>query len=319
MAKPVRRFNITSWLSRRSHSVRLGLTLVAFLAVVAVLHFAPPDIHTAALFLVPISFAAWFLSPGIGWLGAFLAGIVLFAYESRRHPGEPGVIFLNAFLNIGMYSFFAFVIAEIRGLYEREHGLSLHDALTGLLNLRAFTGVLTLESRRLERHQDSLTLAYMDVDDFKIINDTLGHSVGDLFLRDLAATLKNTVRATDYVARLGGDEFAVLLPETNASAAHQAVSKIQESISSLIQNHRPSVSVSIGVVTFEGSADSPAEMIRMADEAMYEAKHSGKNRTAYKEFRAGMLLPSEIGLVGKSESDGHGKSTDGPRHSQVAG
>jgi len=291
-ANPIRHFNITTWLARRSRSVRRGFTAATFLGILAVLHFAPPDVHTAALFLIPISFAAWFLSPAMGWLGAFLAGILLFLYESRRHPGEPGVIFLNAFLNIGMYSFFAFVISEIRGLYEREHDLSLHDALTGLLNLRAFTGVLTLESRRFRRHQSPLTLAYVDVDDFKSVNDTLGHRGGDIFLQDLAVTLRNTVRATDYVARLGGDEFAVLLPETDAAAARQALAKIHENVTFLVQNHNPPVSVSIGVVTFESADDSPAEMIRMADEAMYEVKRTGKNRVAFKVFNAGGMSPA---------------------------
>jgi len=294
-ANPIRRFNrfdITIWLARRSRPVRMAITVAGFLGVVAVLHFAPPDVHTAALFLIPISFAAWFLSPAMGWLGAFLAGILLFLYESRRHTGEPGVIFLNAFLNVGMYSFFAFVISEIRGLYEREHDLSLHDALTGLLNLRAFTGVLTLESRRFRRHQSPLTLAYVDIDDFKSVNDTLGHRGGDIFLQDLAVTLRNTVRATDYVARLGGDEFAVLLPETDIDAARSAIAKIHENVTFLVQNHHPSVSVSIGVVTFESADDVPAEMIRMADEAMYEVKRTGKNGVAFKVFNAGAMSPS---------------------------
>jgi diguanylate cyclase (GGDEF)-like protein len=300
--REIRRFNITTWLGRRSRSAHVGLTLASFLGVVAVLHFAPTDVHTAALFLVPISFAAWFLSPGSGWLGAFLAGVVLFVYENRRHPGEPGVIFLNAFLNIGMYSFFAFVISEIRGLYEREQDLSLHDPLTGLLNLRAFTGVLTLESRRLARHHSPLTLTYVDIDDFKSINDTLGHSAGDVFLQDLAVTLKNTVRATDYVARLGGDEFTILLPETGGPAAQLAIAKIFENVAALMQDHRPAVSVSIGVVTFEGPASSPAEMIRMADEAMYEVKRTGKNRIVYKIFQSDILLTVPVRPLERHES-----------------
>lgn len=286
------RFNVTAWLGGRSQRARTTVSVASFVVVVVLLYSAPSDAHMTALFLVPISFGAWFISPAAGWLGAVLSSIVLFIYETQHHHGGSGIVYVNALLNIGMYSFFAFVLSEIRSLYEREQELSLHDPLTGLMNRRALTGAITLESRRLNRRHYPLTLAYVDIDDFKKINDQLGHDAGDAYLRHLAQVLKSTVRATDYVARLGGDEFAVLLPETGPTAAQLAIGKVHENLLTVIQQKTPAVSVSIGVVTFETTAESAAEMVRVADEAMYEVKRSGKNRASYKIYRAGMVLQS---------------------------
>jgi diguanylate cyclase (GGDEF)-like protein len=286
------RFNLTVWIGKRSLLARAGTTAVTFALVVVVLYLAPPDTQVTALFLIPISFGAWYLSPIAGWVGAFLSSAVLFVYEIKHHHDGQGIVFLNLFLNILMYSFFAFITSEVRALYAREHELSLQDPLTGLMNRRALSGALIVESRRLHRRHYPLTLAYIDIDDFKKVNDLHGHATGDTYLRQLATVLKNTVRATDFVARLGGDEFAVLLPETGPTAAQLAITKVQENLLALVQQQKPPVTVSIGAVTFETTADSPAEMIRVADEVMYEVKRSGKNQVAYKIFRAGTLWPA---------------------------
>jgi len=298
------RFNVTVWFGKRSLFARTSTTIVTFLLVVVVLYLAPPDTHVIALFLIPISFGAWFLSPTAGWAGAFLSSGVLFIYEIKHHHDGQSVVFFNLFLNILMYSFFAFIISEVRALFAREHELSLQDPLTGLLNRRAISAALIVESRRLQRRHYPLTLAYIDIDDFKKVNDQLGHAAGDACILQLATVLKNTVRATDFVARLGGDEFAVLLPETGPTAAQLAISKVQENLLALIQQRKPPVTVSIGTVTFETTADSPAEMIRVADEVMYEVKRNGKNQVAYKIFRAGTLWPvatKEKKVVGNIE------------------
>lgn len=288
------RFNLTFWLGKRSLLFRYITTIATFVAAVVVLYLAPTDAHIIALFLIPISFSAWFLSPAAGWAGAILSSAVLFIYELSHHHDGTGVVYLNLVLNIGMFSFFAYITSEVRALYAREQELSLHDPLTGLLNRRALAGALSVEARRLNRRHYPLTLAYLDIDDFKKINDLLGHEAGDDYLRQIALVLKNTVRATDFVARLGGDEFAILLPETGPTAARLTIAKVQESLLALIQQREPSVTVSIGAITFETSADSPAEMIRVADEAMYEVKRSGKNRILCKVFRAGMVWPAVV-------------------------
>ncbi|HWZ42689.1 MAG TPA: diguanylate cyclase [Candidatus Saccharimonadales bacterium] len=287
-------FNITVWFGKRSRLARVSTAIFIFTVVALALHFAPPDAHIFALFLVPISFAAWFISRPAGWVGAALASAVLFTYEIQHNHERSAVVFLNFFLNMGMYSFFALITSQVRSMYAREQELSLHDPLTGLLNRRAMDGALGVESRRLRRRHYPFTLAYIDLDDFKKINDLHGHAMGDAYIQQLAMVLKSTVRATDFVARMGGDEFVLLLPETGPTAAQLAIAKVQENVLALIQQRAPAVTVSIGVITFETTAETPADMIRVADEAMYEVKHSGKNRVTYKIFRAGAVWPAVV-------------------------
>jgi diguanylate cyclase (GGDEF)-like protein len=277
------RINVTAWIERRSHFFRIVVSVLMF-AITALLRYQiPADINFSVLFLVPISFATWFVAPIMGWVFVVAATIVLSVFDLRQeHVLSRGILYLNGLLNLGMFTFFTFVFSEVRTLYDREQSLSLHDSLTGLLNRRALVGALDLENRRIRRSQRPLTLAYIDVDDFKQVNDRHGHDAGDMLLRDLANAMKNMVRSTDFVSRFGGDEFVILLPETDAEAAKSVVSKLQEKLLQASQESNHRVTFSIGAVTFPAPLDTAADMIRAADEAMYTAKQRGKNTIEYR-------------------------------------
>lgn len=117
---------------------------------------------------------------------------------------------------------------------------------------------------------------YLDIDNFKTVNDTQGHSEGDHLLRQVASTLTTAVREIDTVARLGGDEFGLLLPETGGDAAVTVATKISAGLKVQVEQHWP-VTFSIGMVTYLTAPESADEMIRVADTLMYEVKDSGKN------------------------------------------
>jgi diguanylate cyclase (GGDEF)-like protein len=151
-----------------------------------------------------------------------------------------------------------------------------------LLNHRAFVEKVATENRRLQRHPNSLTLAYIDLDNFKRVNDHHGHAAGDTLLLSIAQVMTTTVRSTDFVARLGGDEFAILLPDTNSEAAKSVMAKVQEKLLQHLQEQNYRVTFSIGAVTFAAMRDNPAEMIYMADETMYAVKQRGKNGIEYR-------------------------------------
>ena len=277
------RLNLTAWLGRRSR-LFLASTAIFGLVFVSCLRFlAPTELHITFLFLLPISFATWFLSPALGWLFVVAATVVLLFFdighpESARH----GILFSNALMNLGFFSFVVFIFSEVRMLYGRERELSLQDPLTGLLNHRAFVETVATENRRLQRHPHSLTIAYMDLDNFKGVNDRHGHAVGDALLKSMAHMMTSTVRSTDFVARLGGDEFAILLPDTNAEAARSVMAKLQEKLLQHFREQNYSVTLSIGAVTFETMKENPSAMIYMADETMYAVKQRGKNGIEYR-------------------------------------
>ncbi len=165
--------------------------------------------------------------------------------------------------------------AHLANAIETLHRISTQDGLTGLSNRRHFDETLALEWRRAARSRAPLSLLLLDIDHFKPYNDAHGHQAGDDLLRRVAQTLREAVhRAADFVARYGGEEFVVLLPETDREHARA----IAESLRAKIEE--TGVTVSIGVATAVATRDSSGveEIVRNADEALYEAKRSGRNR-----------------------------------------
>jgi diguanylate cyclase (GGDEF)-like protein len=146
-------------------------------------------------------------------------------------------------------------------------------------NRRAFFEIANAERGRACRYGRPLTLAYLDVDNFKGINDRLGHASGDHLLVEVSRVLRDNVRASDAVARLGGDEFALLFPETDAAGAEAALRNLQKRLADAMQAADWPVTFSMGAAVF-ACPESVDEMIRAADELMYGVKKAGKNNIA---------------------------------------
>jgi diguanylate cyclase (GGDEF)-like protein len=163
-------------------------------------------------------------------------------------------------------------------LYRRVKELTLQDDLTGALSRRGFIEVLGDESKRSRRYLHPLTVAYVDLDDFKLVNDVRGHQTGNSVLQVVARTMRSTLREMDVVARLGGDEFALLLSETNPENVLRVLSKLQAALLEAMNENDWGVTFSIGAVTFNDPLATAEEMIAKADELMYSVKLSGKNR-----------------------------------------
>lgn len=158
---------------------------------------------------------------------------------------------------------------------ETLHHISTQDGLTGVANRRHFDETVALEWRRAVRNGNPLSLLLLDIDHFKTFNDSAGHQAGDDCLRNVAQTLRESLqRATDIVARYGGEEFVILLPETDEARARFIAASLCERIA-----RDGAVTVSIGVATMVPTRDTAIEqLVRSADEALYEAKRLGRNR-----------------------------------------
>jgi diguanylate cyclase (GGDEF)-like protein len=146
-----------------------------------------------------------------------------------------------------------------------------------LNNRRSFYEALEAERLRASRYGLPTTFVYLDIDDFKKVNDRFGHDRGDELLIAIARTIKENARASDVVARLGGDEFAILMPHTALAAAGTMLRKLQKVISDEMRAHQPPVTCSIGAITFPKATNSIEEMVAEADALMYAAKKNGKN------------------------------------------
>ncbi len=185
------------------------------------------------------------------------------------------------------------------------------DALTGLPNRRYLAEQLALELSRLHREKWMMGLLYIDLDGFKLVNDSLGHGIGDLLLCEVAKRLKSRVRFTDTLARVGGDEFTVVLTGLeNERDATVAANSLIQSLSRpfLIEGNEITVGASIGISTQRASGADDPDLLKQADSAMYAAKRSGKNRAVHFSpelsamARERLTLESELrGAIGRNE------------------
>ncbi len=170
--------------------------------------------------------------------------------------------------------------AERKEAEERVQYLATHDALTGLPNRVMFSEVLHMAIESAQRYEQKFAVLFIDLDRFKVINDTLGHETGDVLLREMALRLKQCLRASDVVARLGGDEFVVLLqgvhaPEQVIVAARKVLAATSQPIMLMGQECR--VTASIGVCLYPGDGEDEQSLMKNADMAMYHAKEEGRS------------------------------------------
>lgn len=273
--------NISEAIGRRSRAFISGLALALMAVAIGARYLIPPRFSVAFVFLLPVSFATWFLSWAAGTVIAVVGALFLFYFDVRFTDSAAAGASWNAFINLVVGGTFIYIFAELRALYSREIYLSRRDPLTGLLNRRGFMEAVITETHRMMRHRRPLTIAYIDVDNFKLINDRYGHEAGDEFLTGLGRNMAARLRITDCLARVGGDEFAILLPETDEAAARRVLGEIHQALLRFSSGHNVAATVSVGSVTF-ASALEPDAMIAMADHAMYAIKHDGKNNVAFK-------------------------------------
>lgn len=183
------------------------------------------------------------------------------------------------------------VLDEVRRLYDRERSrneqleeavsrlrmLSVTDPLTGLKNHGFFFDRLSQELDRARRYGRPLAVIIVDIDDFKVVNDAFGHSVGDRVLRSVGEVFRASVREVDVACRIGGEEFGFVLPETDEEGARKAAERIRSAVAALGVAEVGQVTVSAGVAVYPVHAEARDELIEAADMALYQAKHEGKN------------------------------------------
>ena len=272
-----------SWLLRRIG--RLSPAMGAFVTVTGIVFVGILDLVTGVevrmypLYFLPLSVGAWTMGRRGAWAGSVLAAVAW--YVSNR---LAGLNYTNQVIwawNLAAQTFafltVSLLIARMRYLLDFEGTSARTDALTGLDNRRAFYERLEQVTALARRHAHPVTIAYLDLDNFKSVNDLLGHRRGDDLLRAVAQALRAALRRSDRAARVGGDEFVVCLPETGEAGARVVLDRVFESMRSAIHAPPCSVSVSIGAVAWSKPPSTVEGMILAADELMYDVKRTGKN------------------------------------------
>jgi diguanylate cyclase (GGDEF)-like protein len=247
------------------------------------------DFVFTALYLVPVGVTAWAVGRRAGFgLAIFAAAVeaVSSALSDNGWRQHTGRLSVEVGLELVVFFGAAQVLAALRTHLELERELSRTDPVTGIPNRRAFCEVAEVELERARRRRTAVSLAFLDVDDFKRVNDTRGHAAGDLLLRVIAVTLQSSVRSTDVVARLGGDEFAVLLPEADEAACRAVFGRLLAWLGPEAAQHGFNVTFSAGVTTFPASPLTVDELLEAADRVMYGVKLGSKDGIRYEVVEA---------------------------------
>ena len=279
------------------HALVLAAGGFSLVTVIGFLDFLTgPELSFAIFYLVPIAFGAW-------W-GGFAQGILLAmacvsswqAVEIAEGSAVSPIIQLwNGTARFGIFVITSSLLWRLRVALYLEKMLGRSDPLTGAANGRTFYESVSQTVERSLRTEQPLTLAYLDLDNFKWLNDKLGHAAGDQALCLLVQTIQQNLRATDVLARLGGDEFALLLPECGEMDARAILERIRERFSHEMQRRKWPVTLSIGATTFPQPVRNVDAMVRHVDALMFQAKKAGKNRIVHHLMRESEL---ELELAG---------------------
>ena len=258
------------------------ISTAAWLAVSLLDVLTGNELDLAIFYLGPVILATWFVSRRMGAALAALSAASWLAINVALGAvyTTPLIPFWDTLVRLTFFAITIFLTSRVKQSMATEHLLSRTDALTGVANMRAFEDRVGLEINHMRRTASPLTFAYVDLDNFKEVNDTMGHHEGDEVIRHIAGTLRARLRSTDLVARLGGDEFGILLPDTDARAATSVLEQVRGAVADSVQS-RWRVGITMGVITFLEPPPGIDALVGLADRRMYEGKRAGKGVTIH--------------------------------------
>lgn len=242
----------------------------------------PSDIATESVILlasITLLISMWRLYLIYGRGKAWSTALVSIAFYSMgalldlldefyKLPQVIPRIIENTLIAGGIFIFSFSVVMIVRQLIN----IANIDPLTGVYNKRFLLRALSVEVERSKRHGFPLSVMFIDLNKFKIINDQMGHSIGDDVLRIVAEKIKESVRTTDVVARYGGDEFVLVMPQTDPNSAYKLLNRLTEAISSLEFQSGYKIEISAGITCYPDDGDNVYNLINLADRRMYENK-----------------------------------------------
>ena len=254
--------------------------LLGVLVIGIVDYLTGAELRAFPLYFAPISLLAWYHGR-IGVAVAVPLGVVSWVvsnYLAGMQFSNPFIWIVNGLMLGVSFVLVGLLTAAISASVVREQGLSRQDPLTTLLNTRAFYEDAARTLAACRRKDRPVTMAYIDLDNFRDINEALGHEAADDVLRQIGQLLRSSLRPSDLITRLGGDEFGILLAETGPQQATATLERIHSLLSHRFAPTAPGLTSSIGAVTFVTIPNSVEAMVQQADIRRYAAKNQGGNR-----------------------------------------
>jgi diguanylate cyclase (GGDEF)-like protein len=263
----------------------LGVSIVLLVGIGLLDRLVGADIGLSLFYVGPIALTTWYIGRRVGMAYCFLAAAIwfwaeLYALNSNALP----ISLWNTGLRLAIFLIITVLLSALQTAYEQEYQLAHTDGLTGVMNWRSLQEALQVELARRERYRYPITLAFLDVDNFKQVNDNYGHGRGDTLLQEVAYLMVQGIRSSDVLGRAGGDEFIIIMPHTNQAQAQQVLPRLHHDLMQMVQTFHMPIGFSIGVVTYDQLSATAEEMISTADQLMYQAKAGGKNQIIYQAF-----------------------------------
>lgn len=253
------------------------------LALIASSDFLAGHKYAASIFyLIPIAVVVWYGSIPLAVSVTLISALAWYsadylALRVDEKQIDQAVLIWNSAIRLASFSIMALLINQFRNMHQLEYESAHRDALTGALNFRACHERLEEELYRASRNRKSFSYAVIDLDNFKSVNDSFGHSVGDELLQLISQHFLDNIRKTDFFARNGGDEFSLFLGDTSEAEAINITEMLYRGTSDLIHNRCWPVTLSIGLVTFLEPPSDVKKIVNTADTTMYKIKNNAKN------------------------------------------
>ena len=268
--------DLTDFLRKQPRLLLVTIGLIFIAIAVLIDHLTGNDLSFFLFYLIPVCFFIWFTTRRLGIAISILCAVIWVA-ENISYRAHSGVSYLNISMELVFFFLVTYLVCMLKEAMGINEELSRIDALTGAMNRNAFYDFAGREISRLERYMRPFTIAYVDIDNFKIINYRFGHNTGDRLLRSVTDTIKKNLRKIDLISRFGGDEFTILLPETGAEAAQVVLSRIRNVLLNIMEKNEWPVTFTFGTVTFLKAPSSVEDMMKKVGSVMYSGKDSGMN------------------------------------------
>ena len=278
--------NVAEWFSRQKAIFFLISGLISVIVLGIIDKITGSEISFSIFYLIPIIFVTRFSDR---WVGIFISGTSAMAWlmadlmagQIYSHWIIP---YWNAIMRFALFLINVYILSRLKGALELEKTLSRIDSLTGIANGKYFIELVNSELIRSNKNNLPFTIAYMDLDDLKIVNDRFGHNEGDIVLCTVASIIRNNINPIDTVGRLGGDEFAIIFSGMGAEKSQGIIPKIHKSLLDAMLENKWGITISIGVGTFKGTNFSVEEVLRLTESLMYSVKNAGKRGIKYEVF-----------------------------------
>jgi diguanylate cyclase (GGDEF)-like protein len=281
--------NIGHWIQRQSKLKIFALATFLFLLDEYIDYRTGPELNVSFFHLVPVFLIVWNsgLLPGLVY-DVFCTCVILFVSLQPAGLMPNSVQVFNALANLIFLGAFTVVLSLLKKHLEQVTARAELDGLTNLLNSTSFTRRAEQEVLASTRSRRPFTILYIDVDNFKTVNDTLGHGAGDEVLKSVGKFLAGQFRKGDLRTRIGGDEFAVFLPDYSLEEAKRDIPPFHEALNRILGAGPAPISCSIGGMTFTQAPPSLQGALHEADMLMYRVKMGGKNN-----YRLGAYSPPD--------------------------